>query len=227
MINNPYIETEYIYTPDMIMDISNRAYPEYPEQDLYSITFKQFLQLMDYRIDSGLVVNLDDTKLVTLWKNYIVPKYHDYVWFTTDREITPEVFIELVSDKPKLAPNLAYKVASFINGSYEIYSKLIDAYNVSINDLTAKITSSTVVTNGSDTKNVFNDTPQTNEDEELFDDQYATNTNHSIASGSSNQTTQYDTNYLIDKLENVREKLVNLYDEWSDRFAEVLVGFNY
>jgi len=178
-----------------------------------------------YKCKSPNYGNNDLTlKLIELWFNYILPKYGDtYVWL-----------VESNGNHDKEFKSLLRSVTAFVNSTSTKYSKLIDIYNSQANNLMDQIHSVTSQSSSSSNSNtnvsLQNDVPGTeNLDGYNFDTSHTSlaskDTNSGSSSGSNTIASSTDTLYAIDKLNNVKQKLTDIYDEWSDEFHKILMGY--
>lgn len=163
-------------------------------------------------------------KLIELFYNYILPKYGDtYVWLIEDNDNYDKEFKSLLNS-----------ITAFVNSTSIKYSKLIDVYNSNKDKLMDKLQSVTSQSSSSSSSNtninLQNDVPGTeNLNEYSFDESHTSmaykDTNSGSSSGSSSINYSTDTLYIMDKLQNVKDKLVDIYNVWSDEFHKILMGY--
>lgn len=163
-------------------------------------------------------------KLIELYYNYILPKYGDtYVWLIEDDGNYEKEFKSLLNS-----------ITAFVNSTSIKYSKLIDVYNSNKDKLMDKLQSVTSQSSSSSNSNINvnlqNDVPGTeNLNEYSFDESHTSmaykDTNSGSSSGSSSVNYSTDTLYIMDKLQNVKDKLVDIYNVWSDEFHKILMGY--
>ena len=114
------------------------------------------------------------------------------------------------------------KFVNAINATYPIYSKLIKLYkdneNKLLNLLERNYTDEGGTTGNS--LNRFNDTPQ--EGGDFKDENHTTNVNQIDSSTTSGleHKEEYSNDYLINRLNDVNDKLRNLFLEWENKIAQ-------
>lgn len=112
---------------------------------------------------------------------------------------------------------------SILANTYKKYSLIIDKFEAKKDDILKGITSTSSQTSSSNSKNRFNDTPQTKEvDGETFiDEDYTSNINLNDSSASSSITSESDRDLLIERLVKVERELDDIYLTWSNEFRRL------
>lgn len=180
---------------------------------------------------SASVIATESNKLLT---DYIIPRFDDSIVKISTSE-TPDY------------SKLKKRIIGWLNSTYDYYKELLDLYDDYKSDLMNQLsTTSTdtraVTTTGGNTntlsagaqhsENRENDTPQNGGD--WSDDEHTSNLvqndynaytntytlvyNNQARTNSGSLTTTTDPETIINRLNDIKEKYVNLYKEWSDKF---------
>lgn len=148
------------------------------------------------------IIGTDDTYTKTLWKDYIYPRYYKCKVCYCDGGYTePEDDDDIVLD---MQYEFVGKIYAWLMASKERYEKLLVLYTSKENNLLDKLKSTNTV--------IFNDTPQSSSPDT---DTYITNYTKS-------ETTS-DPNTVIGMLDEVKQKLNSLYEEWANEFAQFII----
>ena len=127
------------------------------------------------------------------------------------------------------------KIINRIQLTYPKYNTLLSIYDTESSNLIDGInnsytdTRSESTTGSSNGKNKFNDTPQTLNGSDLYDDEYASSIslNESEAESSLSSTFIHtatdDVEILIDRLDKVQNKYQNLMKRWVDEFKDMFI----
>lgn len=166
---------------------------------------------------------INDTPSFNLFNDlicyYIAPKYYDYI-----AVISNEFFDYSLTDGRFTYLRLFYefvrKFVAFYNGTIKKYVLLNSAF---VNDLNSLL-KAPITKIDSDTKGIDNDTPQSSLEGGLFNDIYASLTNHNIY----HYENENDNQYYIDKITNLKAKWDDIMNEWASQFAsDCLEGLDY
>lgn len=170
-------------------------------------------------------LNMIDTYNIlfdSLFNEYVMPNYYNYVACVSDTELD---FSLLPTEQYKSAYSVAMnnfkrKIIAFYNGTIKKYALLNSAF---VNDLNSLL-KAPITKIDSDTKGVDNDTPQSSLEGGLFNDIYASVTNHNIY----HYENENDNQYYIDKITNLKAKWDDIMNEWASQFAnDCLEGLEY
>ena len=184
-----------------------------------------------------------------MWADYLWPEFADASVLYVDELVDPwEVSDEEAPSKEEVSEVLQPMLPSMVRWlreSTERYSALISAYEGIKNKLMGKVetvsndqgqieTSSSSNTEGSDSRlELHNDTPQSGGD--FTTDPYVSdarktsgsnnsnNQSNSSSTNSSTTTVSSDVTTPIERLNEVREKLHNLYADWAEEFAKFVI----
>ena len=170
----------------------------------------------------------------TLLNDYVIPRYSDAIVMISEDE-TPEFKV------------IKKKMLAWLNSTYEYYSKIIPLYVAQesnlMNKLQTVISDSRTSEKTGSNSNTYsageqhskvreNDTPQNGGD--WSDDEHTstltvsdydgyTNLNDATyqdsTSQTGNMTTSVDPDTIMARLHEIREKYVNLYQEWAEYFS--------
>ena len=192
---------------------------------------------------------VDTTESRKMWADYLWPEFADASILYVDELVDPwEVSDEEAPSKEEVSEVLQPMLPSMVRWlreSTERYSALIGAYEGIKNKLMGKVetvsndqgqieTSSSSNTEGSDSRlELHNDTPQSGGD--FTTDPYVSdarktsgsnnsnNQSNSSSTNSSTTTVSSDVTTPIERLNEVREKLHNLYADWAEEFAKFVI----
>lgn len=187
--------------------------------------------------------SLDDTESKKMFTSYLWPEFRNSIVLYVD-SVTPPWEEPAEPSYDEIYETLQEEItrwARWYKDSHERYSVLISAYKTVENTLLSRVTTVTStegeseqgsVYNGEDNSlNLRNDTPQ--EGGDFTADPYvneatkhtgsSTNTNTINNSITSTSTVATDLNTPIERLNEVREKLHNLYADWADEFARFVI----
>ena len=186
----------------------------------------------------------DTTENKKMWAEYLWPEFRESIMLFVDVEHAPWESEEPEPTDEEIGEELSgilSRMARWLKESTERYSVLINNYQTIENTLLSRVTTVTStegeseqgsVYNGEDSSlNLRNDTPQ--EGGDFTADPYvneatkhsgsSTNTNAINNSMSSTSTVATDLNTPIERLNEIREKLHNLYADWADEFARFVI----
>lgn len=178
-----------------------------------SHSLRQSIQFMEYNSDND---EFDYKDYVPRMLNEFMNRYADYYAISISNDEVDPSSKELLDFLFKFwnALNVTYpKYATIIKFYTNNEAKLMDALN---RDYTDDADSSGTVVNR------YNDTPQ---DGGAFeDDNHTTNINESTSSSDSGleHKETYNTEYMIDRINKIRDNLSNLYTEWENKVATIL-----
>lgn len=185
-------------------------------------TYYNWIDLPDNLKTPIMSLFTDDEVKSELWYSYIHLKYsYNYNWL-----------IEEDGDYNTKASELLAKIRLWLHTTEPVFKKLISLYKAEENNLMNSLEtlveqSSSTTGNGSNLSQE-NDTPRNLNSGRVWDDSHTSfeSKNTSENSSESEYTSKYkkDIMYVIDKLDNVRTKYVNIYEEWSNLFQKVLGG---
>ena len=166
----------------------------------------------------------------TLIDDYIAP---GDPYIIRIRRLYPAGLAELTEEEIQEAVTKTWKdVKLFFNKTYPVYKTLIKLYADNEANLMASLKDdidredNIESTSNDDNKHVESDTPVSstinafangaNDNLSFGSQDKNTNTATTTQSGTTSRT--YDTSYTIDKLDKVRQKIVNLYARWYAEF---------
>lgn len=191
----------------------------------YITDFASFILLLltQMSVNPDLIKFADFDENTDVWthKDYIAemlndfyPRYYKYYAASTiDSELTSEICEEFWCKFFNVL-NVTYpKYATIIKFYKNNEAKLMDSLN---RDYTDDGDSSGTVTSR------FNDTPQ---DGGLFeDDTHTTNVNETSSTSDSGleHKETYNNEYMLDRLNRIRDNLSNLFTEWENKVATIL-----
>lgn len=195
---------------------------------IYSIEFGNFivsalsdLSGLGYLLKASLIKFADLEEDTYVLKDYVSEmlgdfyvRYHDYFAVSIDdRELTRDDVIDFLC-----------KFFNVLNVTYPKYSLIIKA----LKDNEAKLMHSLNrdYTDGGESSGTvtsrYNDTPQ---DGGAFDDDnHTTNINESASSSESSleHKEEYNNEYMIDRINKIRDNLSNIFTEWENKVATIL-----
>ena len=173
----------------------------------------------------GFATN-DATNELTLCTKYLYPKhYDDVIALTYDDEVVDyskfkRLYITIFN-------NTAVKYNKLIEQYESLKTKLIDSIErKQTHSGTDTFNKGTTTT----TENKLNDTPNVeNAASTVFDDSHVSEYNHNKRVDTGYDSTQYghvitdkvDTDYNIDKLKNLEEKIQDVYVMWANEFRRL------
>lgn len=171
--------------------------------------------------------SLDNTESKKMFTSYLWPEFRNSIVLYVD-SVTPPWEEPAEPKYDEIYEALQEEVtrwARWYKDSSERYSTLISAYKTIENKLLGKVTT-TVDLSGSnlnENTQTNNNTPQNGGD--YLGDPYVNNASHNEGTTQilSNSTTATDLNTPIERLNEVREKLRNLYADWADEFARFVI----
>lgn len=164
--------------------------------------------------DGDPVADTDNSAL-TEFKKYIFPKYlgevidyididYDFIWQTPDTPSSEAVIDYLASPESVLG-----KIYVWWQNTLNYYPDLIKLYSDNKTNLMNQINSNVI--------NKFNDTPQ-NVNDSFASDDYVTNITQ-ISTGT-------DGDSMINRLNDIRNKIENLYNTWCNGFERFIITVN-
>ena len=173
------------------------------------------------------VSSLDDTESKKMFTSYLWPEFRNAIVLYVDTVTPPweeaeepeydEVYAALQEEITRWA--------RWYKDSYERYSVLINGYKSIENKLLAKVTTTVDSSGSNSSENIQtnNDTPQ--EGGNYLSDPYVNSASHNEGTSQliSNSVTATDLNTPIERLNEVRQKLHNLYADWADEFARFVI----
>ena len=170
---------------------------------------------------------LDDTESKKMFTSYLWPEFRNSIVLYVDT-VTPPWEEPAEPEYDEVYAALQEEVtrwARWYKDSIERYSTLINAYKSIENKLLGKVTTTVDLSGSNSNENTQtnNDTPQSGGN--YLGDPYVNSASHNegITQVISNSTTATDLNTPIERLNEVREKLHNLYADWADEFARFVI----
>lgn len=170
---------------------------------------------------------LDDTESKKMFTSYLWPEFRNSIVLYVDT-ITPPWEEPAEPDYDDVYEALQEEVtrwARWYKDSIERYVVLIQNYKTIENNLLAKVatTMDSIGSNDTETTQTNNDTPQ--EGGNYLGDPYVNNASHSEGAAhlTSNSVTATDLTTPIERLNEIRQKLHNLYADWADEFARFVI----
>lgn len=181
--------------------------------------------LMENHIYS--LAGLDNTEGKKMFTSYLWPEFRNSIVLYVDN-VTPPWEESAEPEYDEVYAALQEEVtrwARWYKDSIERYTTLISAYESIENKLLGKVTTTVDLSGSNSNENTQtnNNTPQNSGD--FTGDGYVNNASHNEGTTQiiSNSTTATDLNTPIERLNEVREKLHNLYADWADEFARFVV----
>ena len=179
-----------------------------------------------------------------MWTDYLWPEFRESIMLYVDVEHSPWETEEPEPTDEEIGDELSgvlSRMARWLKESTERYSIVIGNYEAIKTDLLAKVESTTSIsgTTNQDTLiktndesiELRNDTPQAGGN--YLSDPYVSEASRrtgagkntsSVAGASDTQsTTASDLTTPIERLEEIRQKLHNLYADWADEFARFVI----
>ena len=214
---------------DVFKDLADSIDEEFPWQYVYSFKFSTALATIlkytrtTYISDLIKFAEWDSDNNVYVYKDYVeemlndfYPRFYKYfaaACFKDDRaafvEARDEFFVKFLN-----VMNVTYpKYALIIKALKDNEAKLMAGLT---RDYTDDGDSSGTVTSR------FNDTPQ---DGGLFeDDTHTTNVNETSSTSDSGleHKEEYNNEYMIDRINKIRDNLSNIFTEWENKVATIL-----
>lgn len=189
------------------------------------------------------VSSLDDTESKKMFTSYLWPEFRNSIVLYVD-SVTPPWEEPAEPEYDEIYEALQEEItrwARWYKDSYERYSVLIGNYKNIENTLLSRVTTVTSTEGESEQGSVYNaedsslnlrnDTPQNGGD--FTTDPYVSeankhtgtnsNTNTINNSITSTSTVATDLNTPIERLNEIREKLHNLYADWANEFARFVI----
>lgn len=187
---------------------------------------------------------VDTTENKLMWSKYLWPEFEDAVLFYVDTECEPWTMEVVEPDAEEVADeiiNILPRIMRWLVESSYRYSKLLSNYETIASDLLAKVESTTSI-NGTTNQDTLiktndqsvelrNDTPQ--EGGSFLSDPYVNEASQRTSSGknssstegasTTNSTTASDLTTPIERLEEIRQKLHNLYADWAEEFSRFVI----
>lgn len=185
-------------------------------------TYYNWFDLPDELQTSIVNLFVNDNVKMQLWNAYIQQKFsYNYNWLITEDD-----------NYNTKASELLTKIRYWLNSTEPVFKKLISLYqseeNNLMNSLETLVEQSSSTTGNGSNLSQENDTPRNLNSGRVWDDSHTSfeSKNTSENNSESEYTSKYkkDIMYVIDKLDNVRTKYVNIYEEWSNLFQKVLGG---
>ena len=222
------METQY-NLQEVFKDLADSIDESFPWQFAYAFKFSTalatILKYMRIAYISDLIkfAEWDSDNNVYIYKDYVeemlndfYPRFYKYfavACFSDDREsfveARDEFFVKFLN-----VMNVTYpKYALIIKALKDNEAKLMHSLN---RDYTDGGESSGTVTSR------YNDTPQ---DGGAFDDDnHTTNINESASSSESSleHKEEYNNEYMIDRINKIRDNLSNIFTEWENKVATIL-----
>lgn len=244
------LTTRWYYSLEELLEMVNKeeglGLIVYPDAVTDGENVEQgFGSVVDGMIDNAhfSLESLDGTESKKMFTSYLWPEFRNSIVLYVDSITSPweEPAEPSYNEVYEALQEEVTRWARWYKDSYERFSVLIDAYKTIENTLLSRVTTVTStegeseqgsVSNGEDSSlNLRNDTPQ--EGGDFTADPYvneatkhsgsSTNTNTINNSITSTSTVATDLNTPIERLNEVREKLHNLYADWADEFARFVV----
>ena len=155
------------------------------------------LGFFDYieRIANVPITEQDTTETSKLFQVYIFPKYYkEFIYRHESEEFDPAVAVDVNG-----------AIYTWLMATKDNYSYLIKTYENERENLLNQLKTTT--------RSTASDTPQ--EIGEWEDDEYI--------SSRSGTTTSTDAGTLISRLDEIRRKITNIYEEWANEFREFII----
>ena len=224
MMNKTYTLLSYDDITSILSDLGYGTIFDYIEANCY---YKAWLITSPTNDLNPDIKGLEDAFYLTYarHKNDYCARYE-----TPSITATPA---EILALKTRAVDDFVNALTNVLNFTYEKYSKILDAFDVTKTQLLAGITRTvTGSSSGSNSgKSVFNDTPQNENTGGVYSgDNYATTvtSNSGESSASASETTKDDSELLIDKLEKIGNKYESIILRWSNEFNKLfMMEVNY
>lgn len=207
---NRYSKRAYYDFSDMITMIAERTGPYDMEQK--NISWPSITAAI---LENTTLQDIRTNEANTLLRKYLYPRFFESVVAFYDLPVWDEpATVQTYSDLT--IPRALYgtfwrEMTNRLIETQSRYKKLLDLYASKENELLARVGSNTVV------KNRFNDTPQNASPDFWNDDAHAT------TASLQEQNTVADSGTVIQRLEEIRLNLRNIYKDWADEFAPLFM----
>ena len=199
---------------------------------IYAVKFADRMKVILYELTHGIYnlapelikfADWDSDNNTYIYKDYIEEMLNDfYVRFYKYYGV--EVEDESIQTFSTAATEFFYKFWNVLNVTYPKYAPIIKAFKDNETKLMDSLNRD-YTDDGDSSGSVvsrFNDTPQ---DGGAFDDDtHTTNINESESSSESGleHKETYNNEYMLDRLNRIRDKLSNLFTEWENKVATIL-----
>lgn len=198
--------------------------------DTINVFKSSFASLLNTAILDKAILNILNPSLLKFGEYTTSPDaftYYDYVAEMLDEFFNRYYGYNTISiyNDDELNDERDKFIARFfnvLNVTYPIYSKLIKLYKDNENKLLGLLERNYTDEGGTtgNSLNRFNDTPQ--EGGDFKDENHTTNVNQIDSSTTSGleHKEEYSNDYLINRLNDVNDKLRNLFLEWENKIAQ-------